>query len=60
MSKINNQSNRLDNINFLQDITPETAANYSGGSPRNSRRPIGDGRISGWESNRKIGSALEA
>lgn len=31
MSKINNQSNRLDNINFMQDITPEAAANYSGG-----------------------------
>ncbi|WP_019507678.1 beta/gamma crystallin-related protein [Pleurocapsa sp. PCC 7319] len=32
MSKINNQSNRLYNINFVQDITPETAANYSGGA----------------------------
>lgn len=32
MFKINNQSNRLDNINFVQDISPETAANYSGGA----------------------------
>ncbi|MEO0014538.1 MAG: hypothetical protein RLZZ535_2927 [Cyanobacteriota bacterium] len=32
MTKINNQSNRLDNINFVQDISPESAANYSGGA----------------------------
>jgi hypothetical protein len=34
MSKSNNQSNFLDNIKFVQDITPETAANYSGGAGR--------------------------
>lgn len=34
MSKINNQSNRLDNINFVQDISSEIAANYSGGVGR--------------------------
>jgi hypothetical protein len=32
MTKINNQSNRLDTINFVQDITPKAAANYSGGA----------------------------
>lgn len=32
MTKINNQSNSLHNINFVQDITPETAVNYSGGA----------------------------
>jgi hypothetical protein len=32
MTKINNQSNGLDNINFVQDISPETATNYSGGA----------------------------
>lgn len=42
MSKINNQSNRLDNINFVQDITPETAANYSGGISYVFGNDIGD------------------
>ena len=32
MSKINTESNSLYNIEFVQDITPETAANYSGGA----------------------------
>lgn len=32
MSKINNQSQLLSNLDFVQDITPETAANYSGGA----------------------------
>jgi hypothetical protein len=32
MTKINNQSNSLDSIEFVQDISPETAANYSGGA----------------------------
>lgn len=32
MTKINNQSNSLDNIKFVQDISPESAANYSGGA----------------------------
>lgn len=32
MSKINNQSNSLDNIDFVQDISSETAAVYSGGA----------------------------
>ena len=32
MSKINNQSNSLYNIEFVQDISHETAANYSGGA----------------------------
>ncbi|MGL5076184.1 MAG: beta/gamma crystallin-related protein [Waterburya sp.] len=32
MSKINNQSNSLYNIDFVQDISPETAADYSGGA----------------------------
>ncbi|MGL5939210.1 MAG: hypothetical protein ACRC2S_02300 [Waterburya sp.] len=32
MSKINNQSNSLYNIDFVQDIAPESAANYSGGA----------------------------
>lgn len=31
MSKTNNQSNCLDKIDFVQDITPKNAANYSGG-----------------------------
>lgn len=32
MSKINNQSKSLHNIEFVQDISPESAANYSGGA----------------------------
>jgi hypothetical protein len=32
MSKINNQSNSLYNIEFVQDISHETAASYSGGA----------------------------
>jgi hypothetical protein len=32
MSKINNQSNSLYSVEFVQDISPETAANYSGGA----------------------------
>ncbi len=32
MTKINNQSNSLDSIEFVQDISPESAANYSGGA----------------------------
>jgi hypothetical protein len=32
MTKIDNQSNSLDSIEFVQDISPETAANYSGGA----------------------------
>lgn len=32
MSKINNQSNSLFNLEFVQDISPETAADYSGGA----------------------------
>ena len=32
MPKSNNQSNSLFNIEFVQDISPETAANYSGGA----------------------------
>jgi hypothetical protein len=32
MTKINNQSNFLDSIEFVQDISPESAANYSGGA----------------------------
>jgi hypothetical protein len=32
MSQINNQSNSLYSIEFVQDISPETAASYSGGS----------------------------
>ncbi|MGL6344415.1 MAG: hypothetical protein ACRC80_35365, partial [Waterburya sp.] len=32
MSKINNQSNSLYSIEFVQDISPETAADYSGGA----------------------------
>ena len=32
MSKINNQSQSLSNIKFIQDITPETAETYSGGA----------------------------
>lgn len=32
MSKINNQSSSLYNIEFVQDVDHETAANYSGGS----------------------------
>ena len=48
MSKINNQSNRLDKINFVQDITSETAANYSGGvSLRGARRVRGGGLVGG-------------
>ncbi|MBW4536668.1 MAG: beta/gamma crystallin family protein [Pleurocapsa minor HA4230-MV1] len=31
MTKINNQSNRLDNINFVQDLDNESAAAVSGG-----------------------------
>jgi hypothetical protein len=31
MSKLNHQSNSLYNIEFVQDISPETAASYSGG-----------------------------
>jgi hypothetical protein len=31
MPKINNQSNSLDSIKFVQDISPETAVNYIGG-----------------------------
>ena len=31
MSKIKDRSNRLDKVNFVQNITSETAANYSGG-----------------------------
>ncbi len=31
MSKINNQSQSFSNIEFIQDITPETAATISGG-----------------------------
>ncbi|MGL5076985.1 MAG: beta/gamma crystallin-related protein [Waterburya sp.] len=32
MSKINNQSNSFDHIEFVQDISPEAAASYSGGA----------------------------
>ncbi len=32
MSKNNNQSNSLYNLEFVQDISPESAANYSGGA----------------------------
>jgi hypothetical protein len=32
MSKINNQSNSFHNIEFVQDISPEAAASYSGGA----------------------------
>ncbi|HEY9769948.1 MAG TPA: hypothetical protein V6C71_15885 [Coleofasciculaceae cyanobacterium] len=32
MSKINTQSNSLHNIEFVQDISSETAASYSGGA----------------------------
>ena len=32
MSKSNNQSNSLDNIEFVEDISQETAANCSGGA----------------------------
>ena len=32
MSKTQNQSNSLDNIKFVRDIKPETAASYSGGA----------------------------
>ena len=48
MSKINNQSNRLDNINFVQDIASETAANYRGGiSLAGARRVRGGGLVGG-------------
>ncbi|WP_019507684.1 peptidase inhibitor family I36 protein [Pleurocapsa sp. PCC 7319] len=32
MSKINNQPQSLSSIEFIQDITPETAETYSGGA----------------------------
>jgi hypothetical protein len=32
MSKINNQSNSLYSIEFVQNISPETSASYSGGA----------------------------
>lgn len=48
MFKINNQSNSLDNINFVQDISSEIAANYSGGiSLRGARRVRGGGLVGG-------------
>lgn len=48
MSKINNQSNSLDNINFVRDISSEIAANYGGGiSLRGARRVRGGGLVGG-------------
>ncbi|MGF1589905.1 MAG: hypothetical protein ACFCU7_11795 [Pleurocapsa sp.] len=32
MSKINNQSQSLYNIDFVQDVLPESASSYSGGA----------------------------
>jgi Beta/Gamma crystallin len=69
MTKINNQSNPLDNINLVQDITPETAANYSGGvgriDDRNNdpdiimyRDPNGDGRDGSIGINAAIGDGI--
>ena len=45
MSKINNQSNRLDKINFVQDITSETAANHSGGVDLSDTKELRGGAL---------------
>ena len=43
MSKIKDRSNTLDKVNFVQDITSENAANYSGGISLRGTRKVRDG-----------------
>ena len=48
MSKIKDRSNRLNKVNFVQDITSEIAANYSGGvSLAGAQSVFGGALISG-------------